>query len=141
MATPSQVSKIWAAGRELGKEREDVYDLVEQISGGRSITALTTEQAARVIDALIRAGARPAKRKPSGKRVPAGVTKLISGPVRDEIARWRSSLGGDWGRDEYFAGACRKVIRKDAPTTGAEGAKVIEMLKKRAEYNSGKAGE
>lgn len=54
-----QISKIWAAARERGIDREDVYALVFQISGQDSIKELTQTQANEVIDKIVGTCSRP----------------------------------------------------------------------------------
>lgn len=132
-----QIPKIWAAAREVGVEEPQLRDLVARCSstGSNSIRALNAAEANNVIDALVRLGAssstggRGGKRRPSGRRKADGETQMITPRQVEEIARRRAELGEDWIRDEYYAGACRKRLRKDRPATAAEGAKVIEMLK------------
>lgn len=126
----NQISRIWAAAREIGLDKDGVYDLIERVSGGRSLRALTVDQAGAVIDSLVRAGASK-PRKPSGRRLPKGVKKLLTGGQRDEIERLRGELGGKWLEEPYFAGACKRLIRAERPSTGHQGSRVIEMLKQR----------
>jgi len=140
MPSGAQLKKVWASARELGLEEQELRDLVEDLTGRRSIGSLTFAQARDLIDALVRMGASrgPGTRKPSGRRAAANETKLISGDVRDYIARLRAQLGDRWLQDNYFAGACRRVIKRDRPRTAAEGARVVEMLKKRVAYEEGR---
>jgi hypothetical protein len=143
MPTNPQLKRIWAAAREVGLEEADLRDLVERCSGQRSISALTTEQAIPVIDALVRLGAsapanatgRRRASRPSGTRKPEGVTQLMTPGQATLIDTLRSELGGDWARDEYFAGAVNKRLGKSRPATAGEAAQVIEMLKGRRSYN------
>lgn len=140
MPTHQQTAKIFAAAREIGLDSDGVYDLVESACGARSVRALSVQQAAIVIDNLVRAGAssgagKPKQRKPSGRRLPAGVMKMITPAQRAAIEHRRGELGGDWLRDDYFAGVCGKVIGKPAAITAADAAKVIEAMKKRRAYD------
>lgn len=48
-----QISKIWAAAKERGIDRDDVYALVLQVSGQDSIKGLTQTQANEVIDRIV----------------------------------------------------------------------------------------
>ncbi len=142
MPTVMETRKIFAGAREIGITEEQLRDLVEQVSNQRSVRQLTRTETGRLIDLLVQAGVRPAAapaKKRSGRRVPAGVLKMITPGQRGQITWLRDQLGGDWLRDEYFAGACRRRIKKDAPTTAAEAASVIEMLKKRTDYNHKRA--
>jgi hypothetical protein len=138
MATQGQIAKIWAAARELGWEREQVYELVHQVSGGDSVRALTATQTTAVIDILARAGARPGKKpsKPRGRRTAPNETLLITPSQREKIDELRARLGGKWQEDRYLEGACVKRIRKPRPTTAGDAATVIEMLKQRLAYEA-----
>ena len=48
-----QISKIWAAAKERGIDRDDVYALVFQLSGQDSIKELSYQQANEVIDRIV----------------------------------------------------------------------------------------
>ncbi|KEQ23416.1 regulatory protein GemA [Paenibacillus tyrfis] len=50
--TPEQRRKIFGIQKQHGIETDDLYSLVEQISGNRSISALTKEQGIKLIDRL-----------------------------------------------------------------------------------------
>jgi hypothetical protein len=147
--TPPQIRKIMAAARELDLDEGQLRDLIGQRSatGSRSKRELTVGEAAAVIDDLVRLGASSGTagargKKPSGRRSPAGVTRMITPEQREMIEQLRAELGGSWIRDEYFAGACRKRLRgKERPATSAEAATMIEVLKQRRAYDRSRAGE
>lgn len=138
MPTQAQVRKIWASARELGLDEGELRALVEDLTGSSSLSSLTFLQARNLIDTMVRMGATPGPGtvKPSGRRTDSAEVKLMSGPVRDLIADLRQKLGGKWVEDPYFEGACKRLIRRPRPRTGAEGARVIEMLKKRLAYEA-----
>lgn len=142
MPTGAQLRKIWASARELGLEEEQLRDAVEDLSGSRSISGLSFRQARELIDNLVRLGATPGggASKPSGRRTGEAEVKLVSGDVRRLIEQLRGELGGKWLEDPYFEGACKRVIRRPRPRTGAEGARVVEMLKKRLAHEEGRRG-
>jgi hypothetical protein len=50
--TPNQVRKVWVTAKVKGLSEEKLRDIVEQISRGRSVKALTKNQAKIVIDVL-----------------------------------------------------------------------------------------
>lgn len=137
-ANRGQIAKIWAGAKEIGIEEPALRDLVEKVSGNRSISALSFAEAGDVIDHLVSAGARKGS-KPSGRRMPPGVKKLLTGDQRSLIQDLREKLGGKWTEDRYFEGACRRVIKKPRPTTAGNGARVIEMLKRRLEHEKARA--
>ncbi|HEX8320998.1 phage protein GemA/Gp16 family protein [Longimicrobium sp.] len=141
MPTPAETRKLFAGAREAGLDVEQLRDLVEAASGQRSTKQLNRDQTRQVIDALVKLGARAGTpgRKPSGKRQPAGVTAMITPAQRTYIADLRAQLGGDWLKDEYFAGACKKRMGKTGLTTSADANRAIELLKKRIAYNAQRA--
>ncbi|HEX6038951.1 phage protein GemA/Gp16 family protein [Longimicrobium sp.] len=142
MPSKRELAKIFAAAREVRLSEEQVRDVAEQVSGQRSISALDPQQTREVIDSLVRLGARgwTNGKKPSGRpRVP-GVIKLITPEQRSYIQDLRKKLGEDWLRDEYFHGACGKVIGKPKATTAGDAARVIEMLRARLGYDKRRAG-
>ncbi|MDO5300108.1 MAG: DUF1018 domain-containing protein [Clostridia bacterium] len=56
-ASAGQVKAIWALGRKLGMDRDDLHAIAYRISGVESISTLTAWQAGRMIDELrMRAG-------------------------------------------------------------------------------------
>jgi hypothetical protein len=145
MPSPRQIARLWAAAREISLDRDGVYALVHQASGGDSITALSHEQYDAVIAGLVRLGAQPSggdgraaaapRRKASGRKRAPNETALIRPGQRALIEQLRQQLGGRFvGDDKYFAGVCRKAIHVDAPRTAAEAAKLIEGLKRRRGY-------
>ena len=139
-ATRAQIGKIWGASKEIGLERDDLYDLVARVSGSRSISELSFEHARIVIDRLVALGARAGTPKPhpSGKPREPGVTDMIRPDQLTMIEHLRQQLGGDWMRPEYFDGACKRVIKRAQPRTVAEGVRVIEMLKQRIKHEERK---
>lgn len=141
MPNHAQIAKIHAAAREVGWDGDQLYELVQQVSGGRSVRALDTRQTKEVIDALVRAGARPGKRgrKPSGRRTAANEVLLITPDQRTLIGDLRAKLGGLWLGDRYLEGACVKRIGKPRPTSAGDAARVIEMLKHRLAYEAKRA--
>lgn len=140
MPTQAQVRKIWVSARELGLDEPDLRALVEDLTGSTSISNLSFTQARNVIDAMVRMGATPGAgaSKPSGRRADPSEVKLVTGGVRDLIQDLRNKLGGKWLEEPYFEGACRRVIKTPRPRTGAEGARVVEMLKGRLVYEQKK---
>ena len=137
MPTPAELRKIFAGAREAGLDDSQLRDLVEQITGQRSTRALNRDHTKRVIDGLVQLGARPGSPrppKPSGRRPTPGVTAMISPAHMQLIQKLREQIGGDFVRDEYFAGVCRKVIHKSRPVTAADANRVVEALKRRAAW-------
>lgn len=136
-ATAAQIRKLHFAAREVGLDQDGLYELVKQASnGGSSISALTVAQAGAVIDQLVRLGATKGRqKKPSGRPKVDHVAVMISAEQRDLIEQLRRDLGESWLQDEYFQGACRRLIARPRPVTSADGVRVIEMLKARRAHD------
>lgn len=142
MPTRAQTTKVFTAAKEIGWDREQIYDLVEQVSGGRSVSALTMDQASAVIDAMVRAGARAGtpKKKPRGRRTAENETLMVTRQQIDLMLDYRERLGGRWLEERYFEGACVRLIRRPRPINAGQGARVIEMLKRRLAHQEAKRG-
>ncbi|MED1851850.1 DUF1018 domain-containing protein [Brevibacillus borstelensis] len=68
--TAEQRRKIFGMQRQYGLSEEDLYSVVEQVSGARSISQLTKESAKILIDRLGRlVGEQPPKRKMASKQM------------------------------------------------------------------------
>jgi len=50
--TSAQLRKIWSTAKQRSIDKEDLYSIVEQITGTQSISSLTIQQAKQVIDRL-----------------------------------------------------------------------------------------
>jgi hypothetical protein len=148
MPTAGELKRIWAAAREIGLGEEALRNVVEDVSGQRSLRALSQYETGRVIDCLVRAGARPARAagepagrgKASGRRQTPGVVRMVTPAQRAYIADLRGKLGGDWLSDRYYEGACLKLLGKAVPTTSSDGSRVVQMLKIRLGASPGRAG-
>jgi len=119
--TPAQTKKLWAAARQAGLDRDEVYDLVEAESGGRSVSALTLDQAARVIDRVT--GHRPAEdqAKRRGRATPAQV-RLIKHLAVTELG---------WDDPKRLAGFLERMARTRYVNdlTAYQASTIIEALK------------
>lgn len=144
MPSKAQMRKIWASARELGMEEETLRSIAHAVSGSDSLSALTFDEAKRVIDQLVEAGATrsPSYKsgKPRGRKTQDGEVLLITGPQRAHIQELREKLGDKWLRRRYFEGACMRLIHKPHPTTAGDGARVIEMLKARVKHQEARGG-
>lgn len=131
--TAAQIPAIWAAARAAGLDREQVYDLVEQVSGGRSITALSKDEARRVLDRLNPAGPRPRSRAQT--RAPAqgpaagGPLPHIPSPEQRAYARKLiEELEAERGA-AFAQGVVERATGKGSPLTSQDYQRVIEAVK------------
>ncbi|WP_435924828.1 regulatory protein GemA [Paenibacillus sp. DYY-L-2] len=119
--TPEQRRKIFGLQRQYGIEEDNLRSIVEQISGDRSISALTKEQAIKVIDRLCKlVGEAP---KPREHRA----TDAMLGKIR----QLEKELG--WADEpKRLQGFVKKLTGVDRIgwLTKQQGMKVIEALKK-----------
>ncbi|MCW5830174.1 MAG: hypothetical protein KIT79_12765 [Deltaproteobacteria bacterium] len=131
--TPAQIPAIWAAGRAAGLDREGIYDVVEQVSGFRSVTRLTKEEARQIIDRLN--PRRPRRRSHARTRAPAqgtsggGPIPAIPSPGQRAYAR---KLIEELERTRgipFAQGVVEKAIAKSTPLTSQDYQRVIEAMK------------
>lgn len=118
--TPEQRRKIFALQRQHSIQEDDLYAVVEQISGGDSISALTKEQAMRLIDRLCRiVGEAP---KPREHRA--------SDAMLGKIRQLERELG--WAdQPERLQGFMARMtgVKRLEWLTKQQGGKLIEGLK------------
>jgi len=122
--TPEQRRKIFGLQKQYGMEEENLRSVVEQVSGDRSISALTKEQAIKVIDRLCKlVGEAP---KPREHRA----TDAMLGKIRqlEKEIGWESDPRRLQGFIKKYAG-----VERLNWLTKQQAAKIIEALKKMKE--------
>ena len=83
-ASAGQVKAIWALGRKLGMDVDDLHAIAYRISGLESISALTGRQAGRMIDELkMRAGEKPGVSRSGAGRATDAQQRMIAVLIRD----------------------------------------------------------
>lgn len=120
--TADQRRKIFGLQKQHGIEQEDLYSVVEQISGNRSISALSKEQAIKVIDRLSRL---VGEAKPSPQR-----EHRASDAQLGKIRQLEAELG--WSSDpKRLQGFLKRVAHVERPIwlTKQQAGFVIEALK------------
>ena len=130
--TPGQVKKMWVSAKQLGLTDADLHQVVSEVAGKESIRMLSSEEAARVIDRLVAAGAdrsqtpqAPRERRPP---LPENVIELATEKQVGMIGRLLWHLG--WGVDDaYFRSCVRQAIGRENIRTKKEASDVINMLK------------
>ncbi|MBB6673001.1 regulatory protein GemA [Cohnella nanjingensis] len=121
MITAEQRRKIFGLQKQHAVDEDDLYSVVEQISGGRSISALTKDQAIQVIDRLARL---------AGEAKPEQRSNRASDAQLSKIQKLEKDMG--WSTDpSRLQGFLRKVVGVDRPIwlTKQQASKVIEALK------------
>lgn len=116
-----QRKKIFAIQRQHGMTQDDLYSVVEQVSGGRSISQLTKEQAVRVIDRL---------NQYTGQAPEAG-RKMASTKMLWKIRELEKQLG--WNDDpRRLQGFMKKFsgVERIEWLTHQKAWKLIESMKK-----------
>ncbi len=145
--TDRQRMKIFAAARELQMDNEQLHDLVMRVAGQESIASLTRQDAASVIDALVRCGASGAgARRTRGTSSPASaadgpnVIRLASTPQMRMIAELGVGLGLQ-PDSPFYIGLVRKALGRGRSRilTSDDAVCVIEALKS-VRARQGKAG-
>ena len=132
--TPEEMRKIWASVRSLSWSREQLYRLVEELSGKTSLRTLTREEASRVIDRLVASGAEPtiAPRPKRARAVPLAenVVEMLTDRQVGMIKRLSHHLGWSVEHPDFRAWL-RERIGSDLVRTKREGIRVINLLRAR----------
>jgi hypothetical protein len=130
--TSAQVKKLWVSAKHLGMTDAGLHQLVSEATGKDSIRILTREEAGRVIDLLVAAGAdaaqKPRPREERRPPLPGNVIELATDRQIDMISRLLWHLG--WKPDDdYFRGCVRQAIGRPNIRTRREASDVIDMLR------------
>ncbi len=96
-----QISKIWAAAKERGIDRADVYDLVLQVSGQDSIKGMTQDQANKIIDRIVGTCSRPEYQKQG---------RITTDQMRKKIYMLTVELGWD-KNPKRLEGFCKRLFK------------------------------
>ncbi|MCD9025766.1 regulatory protein GemA [Cohnella silvisoli] len=121
MINADQRRKIFGLQKQYRIEKDDLYSIVEQISGNRSISALSKEQAIKVIDRIAKLSGEIKKPNREHRANDAQIGKIRK--LEKEL-RW----DGDPKRLQGFMG---RVVGVERPVwlTPQQASKVIEALK------------
>lgn len=122
-ASAGQIKAIWALGRKLGMDVDDLHAIAYRISGLESISALTGRQAGRMIDELkTRAGEKPGVTGGGAGRATDAQQRMIAVLIRD--LKWIDQPGRLRGFLRKYAGV------DDARfLTAQQASRVIDGLK------------
>jgi len=132
IVTAAQVRKLWVSAKALALSDDDLHTIVREVTGRESIRALTCEEAARVIDRLVRAGAegttapRPRYQRPDP--LPPNVIELATQKQVDTISRLLWHLNWEPG-DPYFRACVKQAIGRVNIRTKPEASHAIDMLR------------
>jgi len=135
--TSKQIKKIWATARELDLSEEKLRDLVEEISGARSISNLTKRQAIEVIDRL-EARKRYRFRK-EGRSYDRKATPWQYKAIRRELTKLSRFLEPD-----HLQNWCQKYLKRTSfeGLSSKEAQKVLHAMvsfRKRLEIRAPKS--
>jgi hypothetical protein len=139
---------IWGGARNAGMDEETLRDLVEDITGQRSISVLNATQRGQVIRDLEAKGAtvyrfKP-KKYPGGTSTPGKKTDMISAAQQAFIEDlWEALIkaGVENARSsEWRAAFSYRIIGKKWPQKKWEAGQIIEALKKRTKQERKKNG-
>lgn len=131
--TSGQTKAMFGLAKKRGLSDEELYDHVEAVSGGRSISALDRNQADAVITRLggtaftTRTAYGKSQRRTQQIKKAANIQSIASKAQLDKMERLASGRGiGEDG----LARMCQRTIRRDYPVTTKEANRMIEALKK-----------
>jgi len=130
--TSGQVKKLWVSAKQLGLTDAGLHRVVLETTGKESIRTLTSEEAARVIDRLVAAGADRSQTSPPPRErprpLPRNIIQLATEKQIGMISRLLWHLG--WrADDQYFRACVRQAIGRENIRTKREASGVINMLK------------
>lgn len=130
--TTDQLRAIFGLGKNVGMDKSDLEGLAEVMTNGQveRLSLLSFDQANAMITHLggdaFPAPGHVAKRTENYRKQKAGIKTVESGKhlrmIADLAARRKMSEAG-------LASLCMRIIKRPAPTTTAQGNKVVEALK------------
>lgn len=137
----AQNRKIWAMAHECGVAEVNVRDIVEGITGDRSISGLTTRQQAEVIAALETVKGQTVRRKRAQKkRIDAEPERGGGATTRQIVEIRRLSESIDWGLPALRAWLSRLYrCEREEWLTASMATKVITGLRAMAKQKADKA--
>jgi len=128
MITPEQVKKVWATAHGKGMSEERLRDIIDRISGRRSVRALTKRQARTVIDVIEGKAVLPVpKDSPNVIALATPGQLALIETLRDEAAWTEEHLMNFIAR--YKRDSLRKLRRSEAGIV----IHVLEKEKKKRE--------
>ena len=134
MITVAQMRKLWVSAKQLELGDAELHQVAKDVTGKESLRALSCEEAARVIDRLVAAGADPTRearpKEAHQPPVPSNMIELATDKQIGMIQRLLYHLG--WGNeDPYFRGCVQRAIGRDSIRTKPEASIVINMLREK----------
>ena len=132
MITEGQIKLIWVLARQLGMTSDDLHEMIAGATGKDSIKSLSTSEGARVIDSLVRAGARVKRKRQPRRDLPPNIVELLT-PKQASFIRYLEKELGWQDNPERLKGFIKRSIKKEVVRTKQEAIKVIEGLKNMAE--------
>lgn len=122
-ASAGQIKAIWALGRKLGMDADDLHAIAYRISGLESIRALTGREAGRMIDELkMRAGEKTNAPIGGEGRATGAQQRMIAVLIRD--LKWLDQPGRLRGFLRKYAG-----VDDVRFLTAQQASRVIDGLK------------
>ncbi len=122
-ASAGQIKKIWAMGKRLGMDKEDLHAIAYRVSGNEHISTLTGREAGRMIDELkMRAGEKTNAPIGGEGRATGAQQRMIAVLIRD--LKWIDQPGRLRGFLRKYAGA--DDVRF---LTAQQASRVIDGLK------------
>jgi len=133
--TEKQLKMLWALARQAGLEDEGLHEAVKGLTGKDSIKTLTQADLSRVIERLKQAGARIKKNRIMPRDLPINTVEIITAKQRGLIKYFEEKL--EWhDNPDRLKGLSKRIIKKEAASTKAEGIKMILALRQMANKHS-----
>jgi hypothetical protein len=134
-----QMQVLWVQAKQLGLSSFHLHELAYELSGKKSLKALSSKHAATLIDLLQDAGARVTAKKRPRRNLPPDVVELPS-PEQGRYIKYLEKQLGWQENPKRLKGFLKYTIKRERILTKADAVKVIEGLKsmtrqKRKEVN------
>jgi len=134
-STPNQRRAIVMAGRRLGMD----VDALRAVTSKGSITALSFEEAATLLDRLNTGRERPTEpvRRETARRSAPGILKMITARQREVIASYQGRLGWTDARLDEFM---RRTFGLTMATLARryDASRAITVLRKLVDHHAAK---
>jgi phage gp16-like protein len=139
MISKAQIKLLWVQARQLGMDSDGLHEAVLGVTGKDSIKALSSKEAAEVIETLARAGAKVKKKGGLPRKLPPNVAKMPTRDQRRLIKCFEKKL--DWqDNPERLKGFAQRTIKRRRARTSAEASRLIEGLKNTVDRQRRKDG-
>lgn len=128
MISEQQIKMIWALARQVGLDNDGLHELIEGLTGKKSIGNLTNTDVSLIIEKLTNAGARIKKKREIPKDLPGNVVEMITLKQKKLIKYFNEKLAWQDNPDR-LKGFSKRIIKKEMAATKEEGTRLILAMR------------